>query len=198
MTVSDGIAFQRYRALAIGLHWLVALLLLSNIGIAWYFNTLHGLERTAPLQLHKSIGITVLLLSLARLAARLAFPAPKLPSYVTGWERRLAQAVHVLFYVAMIGLPLTGWFMVSASQLIRVYPITLFGFVEWPAIAPLASLPVERMKQAHELFEEAHHLLAKAAYGLIVLHVGGALVHQFVRRDDVLARMVPFLKPRMA
>ena len=98
----------------------------------------------------------------------------------------------------MIGLPLTGWFMVSASQLIRVYPITLFGFVEWPAIAPLASLPVERMKQAHELFEEAHHLLAKAAYGLIVLHVGGALVHQFVRRDDVLARMVPFLKPRMA
>jgi cytochrome b561 len=189
---------ERYSAVAIGLHWIIAALLITNIGLAWWFNTLAGTAKIEPVQLHKSIGITVLLLSLVRIGWRLSVPAPKLPDYVTGWERRLAQTVHVLFYVVMLGMPLSGWAMVSASSLIKVFPITLFHTVPWPTMTFLADLPHDQMKQAHKAFEATHGLLAKLAYGLIVLHVAGALKHQFISRDDVVARMIPLLNRRRA
>jgi cytochrome b561 len=188
----------RYNAVAMLLHWLIAALLITNIGIAWYFNSLEGLAKIAPTQLHKSIGITVLILSLLRLTWRVINPPPKLPEYVRGWERAAAKTVYVLFYVVMIGSPLTGWSMVSASKLIHAFPITLYGLVHWPAIGPLTTLPTDRMRQAHKLFLIVHENLARLAYGLIVLHVGAALNHQFVRRDGVMARMIPFLKARPA
>ncbi len=187
---------QRYSSVAILLHWIIALSIITNIGIAWYFNTLHGLAQVPPIQLHKSIGITVLVLSVIRLGWRLAVPAPVLPAYVTGWEKWAAKTVHVGFYVIMLGLPLSGWAMSSASPFIHTYPIVLFHTIPWPAITPLTTLPHDQMKQAHEVFEAAHGLLAKLAYVLIVLHVGGALKHQFIGRDDVVARMIPFLKFR--
>ena len=188
---------DRYSAVAIALHWTIALLILGNIGIAWYFNTLHGMAKLPMIALHQSIGLSVLVLCVARLTSRLAVPPPPLPAYVKGWERWLAIAVHVGFYVIMIGLPLTGWAMRSASPLHLILPIKLFG-LPWPAIGPLASLPADQMKSAEHLFEAAHGLLGKLAYALIVLHVAGALKHQFISRDDVVARMVPFLKRKMA
>jgi len=189
---------ERYSSVAITLHWIIAILLLSNIGLAWYFNTLKGGAQIEPIQLHKSIGITVLLLSIARLGWRLAVPAPKLPDYVTGWEKILAQTVHVLFYVVMLGMPLSGWAMVSASPLIKGFPITLFHPVPWPTITPLANLPHDQMKSAHQAFMATHGLLAKLTYGLVVLHVAGALKHQFISNDDVVARIIPFLPRRRA
>ncbi len=188
---------DRYSHVAIALHWTIAVLLLSNIGIAWYFNTLHGMARLSPIALHQSIGLTVLVLSVARLAWRLVNPPPKLPGYVTGWERVLSTIVHWGFYVVMIGLPLTGWAMRSASPLHHILPIKLF-FIPWPAIGPLASMAPDQAKSAEHLFEAAHGLLGKLAYGLIVLHVAGALKHQFISRDDVVARMIPILKRRAA
>jgi len=184
---------DRYSSVAIALHWTIAILLLSNIGIAWYFNTLHGMARLSPLALHQSIGLTVLVLSLARLAWRLVNPPPRLPDYVTWWERWLSTIVHWGFYVVMIGLPLTGWAMRSASPLHHILPIKLF-FIPWPAIGPLASLTGDQAKAAEHLYETAHGLLGKLAYGLIALHVAGALKHQFFSRDDVVARMIPILK----
>ena len=191
------ISRDRYSTVAISLHWVIALAILTNIGIAWYFNTLHGAVKIEPVQLHKSIGITVLVLSTMRLGWRLAVPAPKLPAYVTGWEKWLAQAVHVGFYVIMFGMPLSGWALSSASPLIHVFPIVLFHTVPWPAIGPLTTLPHDQMKQAHEAFAAAHGLLAKLAYVLVALHVAGALKHQFISNDDVVARMIPFLPRRM-
>jgi cytochrome b561 len=188
---------DRYSAVAITLHWIIAALIVTNIGVAWYFNTLHGMAKLPMVSLHQSLGLSVLVLSVVRLGWRLAVPAPKLPDYVTGWERWLAQAVHVGFYVIMIGLPLTGWAMRSASPLHLILPIKLF-MLPWPAIGPLASLPADQMKAAEHTFEAAHGLLGKLAYGLIVLHVAGALKHQFISRDDVVARMIPFLKRKMA
>jgi len=123
---------------------------------------------------------------------------PKLPDYVFGWEKWLAKTVHVLFYVVMIGLPLSGWAMVSASPLIKVFPITLYHLVPWPTITAIANLPHDQLKQAHEVFEATHGLLGKLAYGLIALHVAGALKHQFISQDDVVARMIPFLPWRRA
>lgn len=188
----------RYNAVAMLLHWAIAILLITNIGIAWYFDDLTGTARIPPLQLHKSIGITVLILSVLRLAWRLINPPPMMPDTLKPWEAFLAKAVHALFYVVMLGLPLTGWFMVSASRLIHTYPITLYGLVEWPAVGPLTTLPKAQMREIHEAFEVAHGLLGKLAYVLIVMHVGAALMHQFIRRDGINARMIPFLRGKPA
>ena len=187
-----------YNAGAIGLHWAIALLLLTNIGLAWWFNTLHGEAKIEPVQLHKSIGISVLILSVIRLAWRVVDPPPPLSPTLLVWERWLAHAVHGLFYVLMLGMPLTGWAFTSASPLIRVFPIVLFHVVPWPAIAPLANLPHDQMKQAHNVFLASHQLLAKLAYGLIALHLAGALKHQIFDHDNELARMLPFLRRRPA
>jgi cytochrome b561 len=187
---------HRYSVGAIILHWIIALMILGNIALAWWFNTLHGSAKIEPVQLHKSIGITVLVLTVLRLGWRVAVPAPKLPDYVTGWEMWLAKTVHVLFYLVMLGLPLTGWAFSSASPLIKVFPIVLFHVVPWPTLASLANLPHEQMKAAHDVLLAGHRLLAKLAYGLIALHVAGALKHQFISNDDVVARMIPFLRRR--
>jgi cytochrome b561 len=187
-----------YNAGAIGLHWAIALLLLTNIGLAWWFNTLHGEAKIEPVQLHKSIGISVLILSVIRLAWRVVVPPPPLSPTLLVWERSAAHAVHGLFYVLMLGMPLTGWAFTSASPLIRVFPIVLFHLVPWPAIAPLANLPHDQMKQAHNVFLASHQLLAKLAYGLVALHLAGALKHQIFDHDNELARMLPFLRRRPA
>jgi cytochrome b561 len=175
------------------LHWLIAALIITNIGLAWYFNSLTGLPKIPPVQLHKSFGITILLLSLARLAWRIVSPPPPLPQSLQPWERLAAGTVYVLFYVVMIGMPLSGWALSSASVIIRFEPIKLFGVIPWPAIAPLSHLPAAQMKQAHGAFVTVHHLLAKLAYGLIVLHVAAALRHLVLLRDGVMGRMLPFL-----
>ncbi|MHB8531050.1 MAG: cytochrome b [Caulobacteraceae bacterium] len=187
-----GARLTRYDAVAMSLHWLIAGLILINIGLAWWFGALTGLAKIAPTQLHKSIGITVLLLSVMRLAWRLLVPPPPLPASVGAGERWAAAAVHGLFYVFMIAMPLSGWAMTSASRLIEVYPITLFGLVRWPAIGLLTSLPAAQMHAAHRVFLQTHGLLADLAYGLIILHVAAAVRHQFVRHDDILSRMIPF------
>ena len=184
---------QRYNTVAMLLHWAIAALLIWNILIAWSFEDLRGMARVAPTQLHKSIGITILLLSLARLGWRFIRPPPPLPASVRGWERGVAHLVYGLFYVVMIGLPLTGWAMVSASRLIHVFPITLFNIVPWPAIGPLTTLPPDQMRATHEGFEIAHGILAKLGYLLILLHVGAALRHLVILKDGVMGRMIPFL-----
>lgn len=183
----------RYNGVAMTLHWLIAALLITNIGLAWYFNTLTGLPKIPPVQLHKSFGITILLLSLTRLAWRIVSPPPPLPQSLRPWERLAAGAVYGLFYVVMIGMPLSGWAFTSASAIIQFEPIKLFGIIHWPAIAPLTRLPPQEMKQTHDAFLTVHELLATLAYVLIVLHVAAALRHLVLLRDGVMARMVPFL-----
>jgi cytochrome b561 len=190
---SERVPQMRYNAVAMTLHWLIAILIVTNIGLAWYFNTLTGLPKIPPVQLHKSFGITILLLSLVRLAWRIILPPPPLPASMQPWEKLAARTVYVLFYVVMIGMPLSGWALSSASLIIRFEPIHLFGVVPWPAIAPLSHLPQPAMKQAHDAFVTVHESLAKLAYGLIVLHVAAALRHLILLRDGVMGRMLPFV-----
>ena len=115
-----------------------------------------------------------------------------MPGHLARWERVLARTVHVLFYVVMIGLPLSGWAMVSASKLASVYPIHL-GPVTWPMITPLSHLPAGQLHTTHETLVATHKLLGKViVYGLIPLHILGALKHQFFDRADELHRMIPF------
>lgn len=193
---------SRYSDVAIVLHWLIA----AAIGLQLVLGNRIGGPDTpevfALTQLHKSVGITILLLSLARLAWRLVNPPPPMPATMARWEAWLARGAHVGFYVIMIGMPLTGWLMVSASRI--EIPTLLYGTVPWPDMPGIAHLAPAAKKAAHRFAIESHELLAYFAYGLIGLHVAGALKHQLFSRDEpVLARMAPgaqagrWLDPRL-
>lgn len=184
----------RYSTVAILLHWTILALLVWTVLLAWSAEDLKGMAKMGPLQLHKPIGITIMLLTLIRLAWRFVQPAPPMGVHLKPWERHLARTVHVLFYVLLLAIPLTGWAMVSASGLITKFPIHMFGLFDWPVIQPLYDLPDALRHARNEQIETVHKLLAKAIiYGLIPLHILGALKHQFLDRDNELAKMIPFL-----
>lgn len=166
---------ERYSRGAIALHWLIALALAGEIALG--FAMPKDASGFAEYQLHKSIGITILLLSLLRLGWRFthARPAP-LEGGFTGF---LARAVHAGFYIFMVAMPLTGWALVSTDEI--DVPTLLYGVV------PLPHLPLN--EGLNEIAEESHELLAWGGLALFVLHVGGALRHHVLIRDSLLSRM---------
>ena len=174
---------QRYSYTAITLHWLIALLLAFQIALGWALEGNNGPELFARYQLHKSIGISILLLSLARLAVRLFTPRPP-ASDGPAWTRMLAGIVHGLFYLVMILGPVTGWLLVSTAR-VQV-PTLLYGLVPWP------HLPVGRA--LHEPAESIHGAMAWLAIGLFLLHIIGALRHQWLLGKPELQRMIPFAR----
>lgn len=189
---------DRYSYVAILFHWTIAVLLLWNIWIAWSADDLKGQAHALALQPHKTIGITILILSVLRLLWRLAMKPPPMSEPMPAWEHGLARTVHVLFYVAIVGIPLTGWAMVSIGKLASVYPIHL-GPLIVPTIAPLNNLPVGQARPAREVLQGVHTYMAWTTfYVLIPLHILGALKHQFWDKADELGRMIPFWPRRRA
>lgn len=187
-------ARDRYSAVAIVLHWLIAAAIVFQVIIAWRMGGGRTPEGFALVQLHKSVGITVLLLSLLRLAWRLTHKPPALPAEMAGWEKLLAKVAHIGLYVIMIGLPITGWIMVSASR-IQV-PTLLYGAFPWPHVPGIAHLAAPAKSAWHGFAEESHEILAWATYILVALHVAGALKHQLFSKDEpILAHMAPGTKP---
>lgn len=180
---------QRYGLVAIGLHWTIAAAILAMIGLGLIMTELDPSPRKFALyQWHKSIGITILALSLIRLGWRLANPVPALPEGMRAWEVGLARLTHVAFYVLMLALPVSGWLMVSVSP--WNIPTVLYGVVELPHL-PVAGL-VEDRKSAESWMKEVHQWLAFGLVGLLLLHVAGALKHHLIAGDDVLRRMLPW------
>ncbi len=180
-----------YSAVAVTLHWLIALMIVSNIVLAWIHDDV-ARETSSRLMLwHKSTGILVLLLSLVRLGWRLVHPAPPYPAGLPGWERRSSRIVHWGFYVIMIAMPLTGWIMTSGPK--AKATLMLYGVVPWPMLGFVHSAQGQAATIWHAV-GEAHGLLAYLAYALIALHVAAALKHQFVDRDVIMARMLPTLR----
>ncbi len=189
---------ERYSTIAIALHWLIALAIILQLASGlWMVDALDEqatqMRAFQVYQWHKSLGLTVLILSLLRLLWRLTHRAPGLPPGMTAWERLAAKGTHVLFYVLMIGLPLTGWIVVSASKL--GLPTLYWGLFQWPHL-PLCGMAAEAKAALEENVGEVHALLAYTTIGLLVLHVGAALKHHLVNRDDGLARMLPLLRRR--
>jgi len=182
-----------YSAVAIALHWLIAALILINIGLAWYFTNLPKLAQFGPAGLHKSIGITVLLLTLVRIGWRFTARPPPLPDSLRPWERWAAKATHVVFYVILLGLPLSGWAMTSASSHYALHPTVLYGVLPWPQL-PFSHLDRDTLDGLRKLFGQTHSLLALVAYFTIAVHVLAALKHQLIDRDDVMGRMLPLLR----
>ncbi|MFC3579697.1 cytochrome b [Sphingomonas hylomeconis] len=176
---------ERYNRVAIWFHWSIALLVLANLALGLLHESLfEGLRWVMPI--HKSIGLTVLALTLGRIAWRLTHRAPAHPSTMPAWERTAAGTTHFLFYVLMLALPLSGWAMVSGSAKRR--PLDFFGLFDVPY------LPVG--PSVGSAAGNAHGLLGWVMLALVLLHVGAALRHHFLLRDGVLAGMVPGLAPR--
>lgn len=178
MTVTSPPDAGRYDAVARALHWTIAVLLIGNIAAGLANDALEGVVNVIPA--HKAVGITVLALSLVRLAWRLAHRPPPLPAATPAWERGAAHLVHALFYALMIGLPLSGWIFASAGR----YPLTWFGLFDIPKFALTKADPIVGLAR------EGHEVMGYVAIVLIALHVGAALRHHLVRRDGVLRRML--------
>ena len=187
---------SRYSTVAIVLHWLIAGAIVVQMALGWRMEDAKGPAGFAMFQLHKSIGITILLLSLARLGWRLIHPAPPPLPGRPAWEHVASKIVHTGFYAIMIGLPLTGWALVSTSR--TAIPTLLFGAVPWPHLPMLPGLAEPAKHAWHEASEFGHHALVYLTLALLFLHLGAVVKHQLVDRDPVLARMAPGSRPGWA
>lgn len=184
----------RYTTVAIVIHWLIAAALIFQIILGWRMGDgPKGPTTYALFQLHKSIGITILLLSLARLAWRLFNTPPAPPEGQPKWEQVASKLVHIGFYVIMIGLPLTGWILVSASRV--PIPTLLFGTMPWPHIPGLPELAAGPKHLWYEIGELGHGVLVKVTYLLLILHLGAVAKHQILDKDEVFANMAPGARP---
>jgi cytochrome b561 len=223
----------RYSNVAIVLHWAIAAFILYNLASG----LLRPVLPRGFFVFHVSSGVTILALSLVRVVWRLLHKAPEfLP--MRAWERGLAHLVHILLYVAMLALPLSGWALVSANPPAGSPgaawaaehrpappptpvpaasdshaqggpagagegggkprkprgPTMVWGLFKLPLIGPIHEIGrepdgVPHQRELHEQIEQVHLLGGWIMLALLVLHVGGALKHQFVDRERELARM---------
>ncbi len=163
------------------LHWLVAAAVLAQIASGWAAVS----WRLSPTKLdlfvwHKSTGLLILLLVLARLAWRASNVTPALPADMRPLERQAAHASHFLLYLVLLLMPLSGWIVSSASNI----PFRAFWLIPVPAI-------VGPDKEVQDAASRVHFALFVALSLLVAIHVAAALRHHFVKRDDVLTRMLP-------
>jgi len=178
-----------YHPVAITLHWLTALAILAMFALGW---TMVDLRPGSTLQFelfqwHKSVGFTILALTTLRLGWRVSHRPPPLPATMAEWEKRSAHLGHLALYALMIALPLTGWALVSTARF--NIPTLLYGVVPIPHLGPLAELP--NKAAAHEFSEQLHMIGTWLLAAILMVHVGAALRHHFLQRDDVLRRMLP-------
>lgn len=191
---------QRYTKTAIVLHWLIGLLIIAMLALGLW---MHELPKEAPktatfdlfnwglytvtmpepvsvrtfyFNLHKSIGITVMVLILLRIFWRLTHVAPVFPDTMKGWEKKLADLGHKALYLMMVVLPLSGFIMSVYSK----WGILWFGM---PLVKGLDNPGLR------DFFKEVHEISAWVIIVLIVLHVAAALKHKVIDKDDVMKRM---------
>lgn len=171
-------ATERYSRGAIAFHWAIAALVLFNLWLGLAHDSLPKDWQVMPV--HKAVGITVLALTLARIGWRFAHPAPPLPAHMSALERTAAKVSHFLLYAFMLAMPLSGWAMVSGP---KRRPLEWFGLFDIPYLP----VPESVASLGHDL----HELLGWGFLALILVHVGAALRHHFLLRDNVLMRMLP-------
>ena len=163
------------------LHWLVVLLILVMAWIGLTMGDLpNGPDKIATYALHKSIGITILVLVLLRLGWRLHAGAPAPVPGTPNWQDRIASLTHWALYALLLAMPISGWVLNSSSG----FPLQWFGLVNLPAIAG-------RDQDVHELAETIHETLFWILVTLVVLHAAAAFYHHLFQRDATLARMLP-------
>jgi cytochrome b561 len=171
---------EHYGSLAKFLHWSIVILIIAQYFLAEIAHDLpKGPEALAWMTRHKSIGMLILLLAIARIGWRLANKG--LPTPIgEGFLKKAASAGHGLLYLLILAIPLSGWAMTSAAN----GPVPFFGLFEFPAI-------VGENHDLHEALEEVHEALFNAVFILAVGHALAALYHHFILKDSTLRRMLP-------
>ena len=178
---------NRYSTISLLFHWGIAIAVLTQVLLIAAADANDGQSAAREfVGTHKALGLTILVLTLARIGWRFANRAIPLPPGIPGWQRILARTTHVGFYVLLLGLPLGGWAASSAAG----RDIAFFGLFNWP----LLPLPLDRDLAGQ--FMDAHRAAVKLLYALLALHVLGALKHHFLDRDNVLHRMIPLIPRR--
>lgn len=171
----------RYTRTAVWLHWLIAATMLIVFAVGLYMTGLRfSPEKLKLFNWHKWAGVTIFMLVVLRTAWRLFHPPPSLPPSMSAWQRQFASAAHVLLYLLMFAIPLSGWLMSSAKGFQTVY----FGLI------PIPDLLV-RNEGLGEWLEHVHRLLNYAMIAIVAGHAAAALKHHFHDHDDVLQRMLP-------
>jgi len=177
---------NRYSTVSLVLHWLIAVLVVAQILLIQAHEATDGPISREFVNLHKSVGLSILVLTLVRLGWRLANPAIPLPASTPRWQKLAARATHVLFYLLLLAMPLVGWAASSAAG----REIIWFGLFEWPA------LPIGGGRDMAPDLMDVHETAATLLIALDVLHILGALKHHFIDRDNVLHRMIPLIPRR--
>jgi cytochrome b561 len=183
---------DRYSTVAIIFHWLIAACIVIQIALGWRMGDVEGIGHSTLLQVHKSVGISILVLTVARLAWRMVNPPPPHGTNLHKLEKMAAHYVHVGFYAMLFLLPLTGWAMVSLQ---RPGSFKIFGGLPWPSLPGAGLVPSAVADNAADTMDTVHGLLVWVMLALLALHVAGALKHQFISKDRTIARMAPGVEP---
>ena len=180
---------QRYTGFAIGLHWVLAILIIGMLALGLFMVELGEADplRFQLTQWHKSFGIIALILIVLRILWRVTHRPPALPAHMKSWEKLAAELTHIALYLVILLIPISGWIMVSASPL--DLPTLLFNGIHWPHLPPFDTLPDK--EAVSELFLNIHTLAGYALIALLLAHVGAALRHRFMLHDEVMSRMSP-------
>ena len=176
---------QRYSATAIGLHWLIAVLIVGGFWLGWIMTDIPGFTPTKLkyFSWHKWIGVTVFALALLRVVWRATHQAPSMPDGMPRWQQGAAHLTHILLYALMLVIPVSGYLYSSAAGIQVVY----LGVLPLPTIIG----PDKALKATLRI---VHIALNYTLLFFVVMHVLAALKHHFVDRDGLLGRMLPFLR----
>lgn len=179
----------RYTRTAVVLHWMVAVFVILNVFLAWSLDFWPEKYQQPAGDAHKSIGITVFCLALMRILWRLSHRPPALSEKLKRWELLTARITHTILYVLIFAMPLSGWLFDSAWEDGAQHPIHFFGLFNFPRLAYVVDQPTNIKKQFESFFGAMHTSLAYVLYAFVVMHIVGALKHQFIDREPLLRRM---------
>lgn len=172
---------SRYSSLSISLHWLM-LLLIAAVYACMELREFYpkGSDIRESLKMwHFMLGLSVFLLVLVRIFARVTGGTPPISPQPPKWQNLFAKVTHFGLYALMVGMPIGGWLILSASG----KPIPFFG-LELPALVGPNKAFAGQIKEIHETF-------GTIGYYLIGLHAAAALFHHYFVKDDTLKRMMP-------
>lgn len=180
---------RRFGTAAMTLHWLIAVCVIGLLAVGKIMTgeSLDLATKFQLYQLHKSFGVLVFMLMVLRLCWRWTQTIPAYPATMQPWEKAGAHVSHWGFYLLLIVMPLTGWALVSAATF--KVPTLLFGTIPLPHLPFLEN--AADPKAAEDWTKWLHETLGWAIIALLLAHVGAALKHHFINRDDVLKRMLP-------
>jgi cytochrome b561 len=174
---------QHYGAVAVALHWLMAVLLIVLVVFGLFMVSLpdvgFDMRKIVLILYHKQIGMFALALALLRVAWRAGHALPALVETLPEWQQVAARLVHLSLYALMFALPVTGWLMSSAAG----FPVSLFGVLDLPDLVP-------KDDYLYQAFVQAHKWSSYALIALTVVHAGAALMHHFVNKDETLRKML--------